>query len=80
MPVSQLIGVQLVVFVCSSIPVVLFDNPGMFKCLNTLFLLRPNLCFIIGFICDLFVVLNDSWIRLKTSTRTEHIYYYHHGS
>ena len=29
------------------------------KCLITLFLLGPHLCFIIGFICDLFVARND---------------------
>ena len=37
---------------------VLFDNQGPSKYLNTLFLLNP-LCFIIGFICDLFVARND---------------------
>ena len=35
-------------FFCSSIPVVLFDNSKISKCLNTLFLLSPYLCFIIG--------------------------------
>ena len=55
MPVSQSTGIQLVVFFCSSVPVVLFD-----KCRNTLFLLSSYLSFIIGFICDLFVARNDS--------------------
>ena len=50
--VSQLIGVQRVVLFFPSIPVVLFDNPGITSCLNTLFLLISNLCFIIGFTCD----------------------------
>ena len=31
----------------------LFDNPAISKCFNTMFLLSPNLCFIIGFIGDL---------------------------
>ena len=55
-------GLNLVVFVCSSNPVVLFDNPGTSKCLNTLFLLSPHLCIIKGFICDLLVARNDSWM------------------
>ena len=62
MSFSLLIRVQLVVFVCSSIPVVLFDDPGISKCLNILFLLSPYLCFLIGFICDLSVDRNDSWM------------------
>ena len=54
----------MVVFVCSSIPVVLFDNPGISKFLNTWFLLSAHLCFIIiDFICDLFVACNDSRMR-----------------
>ena len=59
MSVFRLTGVQLVGFFCSSIPVVLFDNPGISKCLNTLFLLSSHLCIIKGFI-DLFVARNDS--------------------
>ena len=62
MSVSWLTGVQLVVLFCSSIPVVLFDKPWIAKYLNTLYLLSPHLCFIIGFICDLFVARNDSWM------------------
>ena len=62
MSVSQHNGVQLVVLFCSSIPVVLFDNPGISKCHNTLFLLSPHLCFTIGFICDLSVARNGSWM------------------
>ena len=46
----------------SSIPVVLLANPGISKCLNKLFLLSPQFCFIIGFICDLSVARNDSWM------------------
>ena len=60
MSVSRLTGVQLVVFFCSSILVILFDNPGISKCLNTFFLLSPHLCIIIGVICDLSVARNDS--------------------
>ena len=48
------------VFFCSSIPLVLLDDQGISKYLN-IFLLSPHLCFIIGFICDLFVARNDSW-------------------
>ena len=47
------IGVQLLVFFCSSVPVVLFDTPGI-SGRNT-FLSSPHLCFIIVLICDLFV-------------------------
>ena len=48
---------QLVVFLCFSSPVVLFVNAGTSKCLNTLFLLSPHRCFIIGFICNSFVAM-----------------------
>ena len=51
----------LVVFFCFSIQVVLFDIPG-FKCHNTLSLLSSCLCVVIGFICDLFVARNNSWM------------------
>ena len=60
MSVSWLTGVQLVVFFCFSISVVLFDNPRISKCLNILFLLSPHLCFIKGFICGLSIARNDS--------------------
>ena len=61
MSVSRLTGVQLLVFLCSSISVMLFDNPRI----NTLFLLS-SFCFNTGFICNLLVAHNDS--------RTEQIY------
>ena len=61
-------------FFCSSIPVVFFDMPGITRCLNTLFLLSPHRGNIVGFICALFVVRNNSWMIKKTSTRTEQIY------
>ena len=35
--------VHFVIFCCSSIPVVLFDNPGIPKLLNTSFRLSPHL-------------------------------------
>ena len=73
MSVSRLTRFQLVVFFCFSIPVVLFDISGISKCFNTLFLLSPHLCFIIGFVCDSFVARNDSWMSY-TATRTEQIY------
>ena len=69
--VSRPTMLQLVFFSCSSIQMVLFDTPWITKCLNKLFLLNPCLCFIVGFICDLFVACNDSWMSKKTSTRTE---------
>ena len=50
-------GVQLLVFFCSSVPVLSFDTPGVGR--NTLFLSSPHLCFIIVFICDLFVSRDD---------------------
>ena len=43
MSVSQLNGAQLLVFLCSSIPVALSDNPGISKCLNTMFLFASSL-------------------------------------
>ena len=70
MSVSRLTGAQLVVLFCSNLPVVLFDNPGVSKCLNTLFLLSPR--FIVDFTCDSFVARNDSWEW--TSIRTEQMY------
>ena len=59
--VSRPTGDQVCFFFCSSIPVVLFDNPGISKCLNTLYVLSPHLCFMISFICDLFVTRNGTW-------------------
>ena len=47
-------------FFCSSVPVVVFEpqgSPGVGR--NTLCLLSPHLCFIIVFICDLFVSRDD---------------------
>ena len=58
-------GVQLLVFFCFSVPVVLFDPQGYpgVGC-NTLFLLGSRLCFIIVFICDyLFPVMIHWWVR-----------------
>ena len=50
-------------------------NLEISKCLNTLFLLSPYLCLIIGFFCDLFITRNDPWMSKKTSTRTEQIFF-----
>ena len=50
-------GVQLLVFFCSSVPVVLFDTPGISS--RGAFLSSLHLCFIIVFICDLFVSRDD---------------------
>ena len=52
--------VQLLVFLCFSVPVVLFDTQGISRVGRyTLFLLFPYLCFIIVFICDLIVSRDD---------------------
>ena len=63
---------QLILAQCSSIPAVLFDNLGIFKCLNT-FLLSPHHCFIIGFICDLFVACNER-IRIPPHEPNKYIF------
>ena len=60
--VSRSTGDQLVIFFCSS---------RISKCPNTLFRFSPQLCFIIGFICDLFIARNDSWMSKKTATQIE---------
>ena len=74
MSVSRPTGDQLEVFYCSSIPVMMFDTPGISMCLNILFLLCLHLCFIIGFICNIFVARHALWMRYKTPTRTKQIY------
>ena len=58
MSISRLTGAQMLVSLFSSSPVV-FDNPGISKFPNV-FLLRPHLWFIKGFICDLFAEHSDS--------------------
>ena len=45
---------------------------------NTLFLSSPHLCFIIVFICDLFVSRDDPLMSKKTFTRTEQLYVLSH--
>ena len=63
MSVAWPTGVQLLVFFCSSVPVVLSDTlgiPGVGR--NTLFLSSPYLCFIVVFIRDLFVSRDDPWM------------------
>ena len=59
-------GVFIYVF-CSSIPVVLFDIQGIFRCLKILVLTNPYLCCIKGFISDLLVARNDIWVSLRPS-------------
>ena len=49
--------------------------PGVGR--NT-FLSSPHLCFIIVFICDLFVSRDDPLMSWKTSTRTEQLYVLSH--
>ena len=54
-------------------------HPGIFRCLNTSFLLSPQLCFIISFTCDLFVACNYLWVNglgKDLSTRAEQICFY----
>ena len=51
---KQWIIKALIRLFCSSVPVVLFDTPGISRCLSS-----PHLCFIIVFICDLFVSRDD---------------------
>ena len=53
-------GVQLLVFFCSSVPVVLFDTPGISRCRSKhVVSVESSSCFIIVFICYLFVSLDD---------------------
>ena len=53
-------GVQLLDFFCSSVPVVLFDIPGISKCRSQHVVSVESLSlFIIVFICDLFVSRDD---------------------
>ena len=70
--------VQLVVFFA---PVFQwFDNLGISKCLNTLFLLSPHLCFIIGSIC--YLSSYPQWFRDELDLHTDrtNICFYHYGS
>ena len=59
MSVAWPTGVQLLVFFCSSVPVVLFDTLGISGVGRNTFLSSPHLCFITVFICDLFVSRDD---------------------
>ena len=59
---------------CSTPP----GTPGVGVGQNTLFLLSPHLCFIIVFICDLFVSRDDPLMGYKTFTRTEQLYVLSH--
>ena len=57
-------GVQLLVFFCSSVPVVVFDTPGISRCrsqqvsVESSSLLHHSYFFTV-FICDLFVSRDD---------------------
>ena len=62
MSVSRFIEVQLVVCFVPVFQCCCLNNQGISKYLKTLILLSPNVCFIIGFICDLSVVRNDLWM------------------
>ena len=61
MSISRSIGVQLAVFACANIQVVLLDTPGISRYPITFILLSSHLCVIIDFISDLFVARNNSW-------------------
>ena len=78
MSVAWPTGVQLLVFFCSSVPVVLFDTLGSPGVGRNTFLSSPHLCFIIVFICDLFVSRDDPLMSKKTSTLTEQLYVLSH--
>ena len=63
--VSRSTEVQLEVFACSSIPLVLSDNPGISRCLNKLFLLSPHICFSFSFLSVvyfLYTVVIQGWV------------------
>ena len=51
-------------------------SPGVGR--NTLFLSSPHLCFIIVFICELFVSRDDLLMSYKTFTQTEQLYVLSH--
>ena len=69
----------MLVFFCSTVPVVLFDTLGSPAVgHNTLYLSSPHLCFIILFIRDFFVSPDDPLVRYKTFTRTEQLYVLSH--
>ena len=59
MSVAWPTGVQLLVFFCSSVPMVLFDTPGISRCRSQHVSVESSFCFIIVFICDLFVSRDD---------------------
>ena len=60
LPVAWPTGVQLLVFFYSSVPVVFFDIPGISRCRSQhVVTVESHLCFVIVFICDLFVSRDD---------------------
>ena len=59
MSVAWPTGVQLLVFFCSSLPVCCSTPQGSPGVGRNTFLSSPHLCFIIVFICDLFVSRDD---------------------
>ena len=67
MSVAWPTGVQLLVSFCSSVSVVLFDTPGISMCRSQQVLSSPHLCFIIVFICDLFVSRDNPLMSRKPS-------------
>ena len=70
MSVAWPTGVQLLVFFCSSVPVVLFDTPGSPGVGRNTFLSSPHLCFITVFICDLSVSRDDPLMNDLHADRT----------
>ena len=59
LPIVWLVGVQLVVFICSGISVALFYIQGIFRCHDKLFLSSPHVRLVICLI-HLFVSYIDS--------------------
>ena len=74
MSVAEPTGIQLLVFFCSSVPVVLFDTPGISWCRSQhVVYVESHLCFIIVFIYDLIVSHDDPLTSKKTFTRIEQL-------
>ena len=69
---------RLLVFFCSSVSVGCSTPQGSPGVGRNTFLSSPHLCFIIVFICDLFVSRDDPLVSLKTFMRTEQLYVLSH--
>ena len=75
LPVAWPTRLQLLVFFCSSVSVVLFDTPGISRCRSQhVILSSPHVYFTIELICDLFVSRDDLLMSKWAFTRTEQLY------